>query len=247
MLDLKKNKDVNLSNRSKKRYPLIDFIRGFAVALMIYFHLFYDLTIFKFTNIDFVYDEYWYWLPRLIVFLFLISVGIGQCLEHSNGINKQKVYKRTIKIGFLALVFTIVTYFAFPRKWIFFGTLHCILAASLLSLFFLNRPRLSLLLSLTIFSTFFGLFHFDGTKFTIPPSPNSYFNINSMDFIPIFPWFGVTLFGIFLYHQKFHHFDRIPRKLSAPFEYMGKNALLIYVLHQPILFGLTFIAAKLIK
>ena len=65
--------------------------------------------------------------------------------------------------------------------------------------------------------------------------------VAAMDFVPLYPWVGFVLLGIFL---ESIHFHRIPIKehiLLKPFEIMGKHSLKIYLLHQPIFFGLLFL------
>ena len=122
----------------RKRFPLIDQIRGFAIVLMIIFHFFYDLKIFGYNNINFSKDFFWYELPRVIVFLFMLAMGLSMPLIHSEKVNWKKFWPRWIKIALGALVISIYTYFMFKSAWIYFGTLHCIALASLVSLPFIN-------------------------------------------------------------------------------------------------------------
>jgi uncharacterized membrane protein len=131
-------------NTKVNRYLSLDVLRGFAVFIMIIFHFCYDLNIFKFIKIN-MSDTFWFYYPRFIVFCFLTSVGISLKLVHKNKIKWDKVWPRFVKLALAALAITVVTYFLFPRNWIYFGTLHCIATASLLALPFLNREKLSIM------------------------------------------------------------------------------------------------------
>lgn len=126
-------------SRQTERYIMIDFLRGFAVLLMIIFHFAFDLNGFQFVKIDFVANPFWYALPRCIVFLFLVCVGIGLALVHKNGIKWGLVRKRLYKIGGWAFVISIVTYLLFPKNFVFFGILHCIAATSVAGVFLVGN------------------------------------------------------------------------------------------------------------
>ena len=68
--------------------------------------------------------------------------------------------------------------------------------------------------------------------------------------MPLFPWFGVVLAGIAAarlwplyeaYRLPLQHVgDRIPWQLL----WLGRHSLVIYLLHQPILFGLVYLATQ---
>jgi uncharacterized membrane protein len=225
----------------KVRYNFVDEIRGVAIILMVIFHLFYDLNIFKFVSIDFAKDPFWWGLPRVIVFLFFISVGMGLPLAHTPKIKWNKFWVRFLKIAGFALLITLVTYFLFPDRWVYFGTLHCIAVCSLWALPFLKLPKVALLtfLALAIPSTFFDL-----------DIPWIVLHGFSMDYISPFPWFGVVALGIFFFHVNFHKTDLDKWGIGPmlrPLRYMGKHSLLIYVIHQPVIFGTIFLLNKLIS
>lgn len=219
-----------LPNRFK-RYPLVDYIRGFAVVLMVIFHAAYDLTIFGYLQINFMRDIFWFALPRVIVFLFLLSVGAGLYLAHKPNIKWRPFWKRFSKVALCALIISLYTYYAFPAVWVYFGTLHCIAITSLLALPFLNYPKVSLVTGLTMLCAHL-FFDFGLPWFSMPHK--------SMDYIPAFPWLGVVLLGIFATHQGWHKWEPkegLPLKIL---KYLGIHSFLIYMLHQPILYGLVF-------
>jgi uncharacterized membrane protein len=126
-----------------ERYIMIDFLRGFAVLLMIIFHFAFDLNGFQFVKIDFLTNPFWYTFPRCIVFVFLLCVGMGLALVHKNGIKWGLVRKRLYKICGWAFVISIVTYLLFPKSFVFFGILHYIAATSVAWVFLVGKPRVS--------------------------------------------------------------------------------------------------------
>ncbi len=214
------------------RYPIIDLIRFVAIIFMIIFHLFWDLDVFKFVDINFNKDPFWFWFPRLIVTLFLIPMGMSMGLVYQNGITWPKVWKRVLKISFFAVIISIATYFAFPKNWIYFGTLHCIAACSLLALPFLKTPRLNLLIAIALPTLYWIL----DIKFT--PLSKAW-KIVSMDYIPIHPWLGMVLLGISLFHFKFHHLLK-DIKLPKFILWCSKHSLEIYLVHQGVLYGVVY-------
>lgn len=226
---------------SKKRYPIIDHFRGFAILLMIIFHFAYDLNLFQFVDIDFQFNFFWFWLPRLIVFLFLFSMGLSLPIVHHPEFKPKIFLKRLLFISFWAIVISITTYFLFPNSWIYFGTLHCIALTSILSIPFISRKNLSIICCLLIFLPFLI---FDKTI------PWILLSHASMDYIPPFPWFSCVLLGIYCYHQNIislEKYDQFPilTHFFAFLSFLGKHPLKIYILHQPILFGTVKLAYTL--
>ena len=217
-------------HQTAKRYIMLDALRGFAVFLMIFFHLAYDLNLFRFIRIDIFKDPFWFGLPRLIVSIFLMCVGISLAIVHKAGIQWNLVKKRILIIGGWAVVITAVTYFLFPKSYVYFGILHCIAVSSLMGVFFVNRPKLSLFIGIALIVS----------NITVKPALlpiSGWLEINPMDYAPLYPWFGLVLIGIFLEYIRFH---KIPLKENVflnAFAFMGRHALMIYMLHRPILYG----------
>jgi len=221
--------------KKTNRYEILDQMRGFAVLLMIIFHFCYDLTLFKFLDIDFSNDYFWWFLPRVIVFLFLFSMGQSLRIAHFPKVRKQKLLKRFLQISSLAAIITTSTYFLFPTRWIYFGTLHCIALCLLLLIPFLKFPRVSLVLGLALVIP--SMF-----DYSLPWIKLQHL---SMDYIPLFPWIGVGMLGIFMHEKKLHLKKPLPGQFGSFLEVLGKKSLLIYVIHQPILFSLVYIFSRI--
>jgi uncharacterized membrane protein len=220
---------------TKKRYPLLDYIRGVAIVLMIIFHGSYDLNLFGFIEVDFYKDNFWYVFPRVIVALFMFSVGCGLTLAHKNHIKWNPFWKRFLKLVACAIAITISTYYMFPQSWVYFGTLHSIAVCSLIVLPFLKYPRVSLVVALILIIPHLIL------GYSIPWP---LLNHNSMDYISPFPWVGVVLLGVFATHQGWIKIEFKDNAILKALEFLGIHSLVIYMIHQPFLYALAWLLYK---
>ncbi len=210
------------------RANLIDVLRTLAIIWMVIFHFSYDLRALGFTQTNFS-EGFWYYFPRVIAGSFLFIVGISLHLAYKDGIIWSKFWRRQIKIIISAIIISIATYIIFPQNWVYFGTLHCIFMSTLLGVFFVKRTRAIIAVILLISV---GLL--TGHDLTWV---SSLIQKPSMDFIPIYPWFICTLLGLlvssfegfwrFVYNCRTHDLLALP----------GRHSLMIYLLHQPIIFG----------
>ena len=217
---------------------MIDFLRGLGVLLMIIFHFVFDLNFFRIANITFLNNPFWIGFGRFILITFLICVGMGLALVHKSEIQWNLIKKRFYKIGGWALIITIITYILVPKHFIFFGVLHCIAITIVVAVFFVNKPKLSLLLCLLLVIP-----HLIFQPTLIPFS--KWLGVSSADHTPLYPWIGIVLLGIYLESINFHKIFLKKNFLTKPFERMGKHSLKIYLLHQPILFSMLFLFSQL--
>jgi len=228
----------------------LDIFKGYAIVLMVLFHLFYDLNYFKYISINQNQDVFWRILRYIIVTMFLFSAGISLAMAHKDKIQWYKVKKRLFVLGGASILITLITYVIFPQSWVYFGILHFILVASLVGLFFLPYPLFSLIVALTILiGTQIGWLDMQWL-FSLLQKP-LYLPHHTEDLVPFVPWFAVVLIGIALtrygYHEKMLR-NRlfiptfVHNKILAVF---GRNALMIYLLHQPVFFGLLFLLSSL--
>lgn len=205
---------------------------------MIIFHASYDLRMFNLVPWDFS-TGFWYAFPRVIAFTFLFCVGASLNYGHTPTIHWKSIKKRTIKLGLAAAAVSLGTYIVFPAQWIFFGTLHCILTGSLLGVLLVNRRKLAGVILALILILQYGLGF--GVKWV-----SAVIQKPSMDFIPIYPWFWAILLGILSgpYLSRIRHFQNMrPR----PFlNFLGQHSLKIYLLHQPIIFGMIWLFTRVV-
>lgn len=221
----------------QKRFHFLDVLRGIAVIWMIVFHFFYDLNEFRFIYWNFK-TGFWYAFPRVIAFTFLFCVGLSLHYGHFEKFQKNAFLKRLLKLFVAALTISIVTFFSFPLSWIYFGTLHCIFAGSLLGIWFVYHRKSAFVLMIIIL---LGQYVFGYDIAWVSSITNKF----SMDFIPIYPWFWVILLGILLapYLQKFDLLMKI--RSTETLDFLGRHSLMIYLIHQPLIFGLLMLVKQI--
>ncbi len=189
----------------------IDVLRTIAIVLMVTYHTAYDLKFFYDMPID-LYGQTWEAIRILTVSLFLLVSGMA---SHLSG----KPAKRAGIVLLAAVVVSAATYMYDSKTFIYFGILHCI-GIGLLVLIPLRKLK-ELLIPI-------------GAVLICIPAPTA--PLPTLDYYPLLPWAGYMLIGSGIGHFLYvrNNFKLIPRQLpvlTAP----GKHALLIYLIHQPII------------
>lgn len=225
------------SSPGRPRYPLIDALRGAAIIAMVVFHLGWDLYYLGFWNVDVATDPWWSAFQKAIVSSFLALAGVSLWLGHGAGIRWRSFWRREAILVAAALAVSAGTWVAFGDYFSFFGVLHAIALFSLLALPFLRLPPL---LTAAVGAGIVVL----PLLFTHPvmrerwlawigfwPIPPA-----TADIVPVFPWLGVTLIGLAaakaLAGRPFWS-TPAPKWLA----WLGRWSLLIYLLHQPLIYG----------
>lgn len=240
------------SIKQTHRLPFIDWLRGVSILLMVIYHFCYDLDLFGYIVTTFGKGP---WIPfrYVIVIGFLTLVGVSLVIVHQRRVNWKSLNKRTLQL-FIACIFVSGSgYFIAANKITIFGILQFILVASWLALPIINKPKLALIVGIAIFiighSVTFPVFnsiwlHWIGMAET---------KRAALDFVPLFPWLGAVFVGVFLGHwfmsekgRKLgaftfnNHPNAVLRKINQTIEKMGQNSLVIYLVHQPIMFGVFY-------
>jgi len=219
---------------------------------MVVFHLCYDLYYFDFLKVDF-YGPFWEYFRYIIVTLFFLVSGFSMTIATKEVIDWKKFSHRFTQVTLSAVLITLVTYIAFPNYWIYFGVLHFFSLSMLVLLPFRNSPRLSLVLGASIFILFNTTDWFNLSPLYNWLKPLLGLPTGTQDLTRFIPWFGMILFGSSLAHYGTHLFRDLGQKpwlRSGWFIkiclFMGRNPLKIYLLHQPLLFGLIYVVSLLI-
>lgn len=234
-----------------KRLWELDFLRGIAIILVIAFHAFYDLkNYFGFT--EWQYDQgFWYWERRAAGGLFVLLAGVLTAViakEKTFSEVFQKNLRRGLRLIGLGLLITGVTLMVMPAWTVWFGILHFLGIAILFSTFFIRLRWANLglgFLALILGNFLKGLTvsHWFGLMFGVRP-----LGFQSLDYYPLFPWFGVTLiglgFGNLIYENRMALMKRPPFWFEHPLNWLGKYSLWIYLVHQPILLGILWLIFK---
>jgi uncharacterized membrane protein len=226
------------------RNPWLDCARGIAVIAMVIYHFTWDLSFFGFIETDINTAPFWRGLARAIAGSFLFLSGISLYLAHGNNIRWSAFLRRLAILAGAAAFVTLVTWYQFPDSYIFFGILHCLALSSLIGLMFLKVHWLVTILG--SISTFALPYMFTATFFDTPVL--AFLGLRTLpirtnDFVPILPWISPMLVGIAVVQISQNLSLKtvfIAPKLSiTPLQFLGRHSLIIYLIHQPILFQAT--------
>lgn len=216
------------------RSSFLDAYRGLAVILMIVFHLCWDLRDFGFVEFS-PFDDFWVRFRYIIVFLFLSAVGWSSYLAVQHQQSNKRFCFNQAKVGMAALIISLGSWLAVPNQWIYLGILQFICIAGFFVRPLSSYPFISFALGIILLAVngYFGI---------TPAVSHQWFVDNfsapsdTLDYINPIPWLGIVLIGpIFGYFQL--HKLKLPEWKTCKFlSIVGKNALIIYLAHQMVLY-----------
>lgn len=245
------------------RVHLLDELRGFLIIYVVIYHALYDLAvIFPIGIADWFFCPLMETVRDLFTGSLIVISGISSLYSRSN-------IRRGARTLLLALGLTLVTYIFMPDQLIIFGILHFFGTAMLL--YGICEPLLRKIPTLTgaagsLLLFFFTRHVYDGYlglfgqfRIALPAFlynkpwlfPVGFFcaGIESADYYPILPWFFLFLLGSFL--GRYIRDGRAPQsfwELQVPWlAYIGRHTMIIYLLHQPIVYGLLLLIFSLIN
>ena len=236
-----------------RRRPAIDIARGVAVLAMIVFHTAWDLTTLNLVETDITEVASWRWFARTIAGSFLVLVGTGVVMAHGRQIRIRPFLRRVALLALAALLITAVTFFVFPTSYIFFGILHNIAVSSLIALAFVRAP--SVVTAIAALAFLYAPFLVSAPALDAPLLAFLGFGSTAPitnDFVPIFPWAGFVLAGVAA--ARLLRLNRAPPaaggdplpKAAGALAWVGRHSLAIYLLHQPLIFGLLWALVQVI-
>jgi uncharacterized membrane protein len=229
------------------RIASIDALRGVAIIAMIVYHLCFDLRHFGLVRWDFEHDPAWLAARTVILSSFLLLAGVSAVLARGEPRADARWLKRIATIGVAALAVTAASAVAFPQTFIWFGVLHAIAVALLIARPLIDRPWLSACTGIAIVVAGSTWQHpaFDNRALgwigfmTMKPSTE--------DYVQLFPWAGTLFIGIAVGHwlvrSRFAPVAPMARAPSA-LHWMGRHSLALYLVHQPVLLGLLWLALR---
>ena len=236
----------------RPRLAALDLARGAAIVAMVVYHTAFDLSAARLIATDVSSDLAWKLLARVTAGTFLFVVGVSLVLAARGGLRRDAFLRRLALIAGGAALVTISTWWFDPATFVFFGILHEIALASVLALPFLMLPTALVAVAAVVVLAlpwFFASPVFDWWPLwwlglsTEPPV--------TVDYVPLFPWFGVVLAGIVGGRLVVTYGDRLwrVRPAGAPWTWLmvaGRWSLLIYLLHQPLIVGAVSLATRVL-
>jgi len=179
------------------RLRALDAARGLAVLAMVAFHSTWDLGHFGYIDASIPWSAPFKAFGHTIAFSFLFIAGFSLVLAHRARIDWRAFWRRFAIVAGAAALVSLGTWLVFPSAFVFFGILHVIAAASLISLAFLFAPWPVSLLT--------GAAFFAAPHFLASPAFNAgwlqWVGLGTtepltQDWRPLFPWAGAMLLGV---------------------------------------------------
>lgn len=228
-----------------KRIVWIDRWRGLAVLFMMIFHTAFNLDFLELKTID-IYSGIWFVIGNFVRLSFLLIVGLSLFLSYKRHQSHSDYLKRHLtrafKLFLIAMGITLITWLLFPENYIRFGILHLISAGIVFGALSVRSAFIPFIAGLIAL--------YSGAALAIIETANPYLFVfglttpefKSLDYFPLFPWLGFVFFGIVLGH--FLHWLKLKtssQKTDDPLQFIGRHALKIYLIHQPVLFGILWL------
>ena len=229
----------------KQRIWELDALRGLCILGMILVHFVYDISTFSAYSLQI--PPWFYPIAQYGHMLFVLISGISVTLG-------SKCVKRGLIVYLCGMIITIVTLvldygIGLGRVRIWFGILHLLGVCMMVYPLFRKLPSWALAIigvSIMLLGHYFTTFTVD-VNFLFPLGLRSGKIFTGADFFPIFPGLGTFLVGAALgkslYRKKQSLLPNAPQNffLLRFFRFVGRNSLMIYMLHQPIVFAIVAI------
>lgn len=231
----------------KERIWELDFLRGIFILCVIIIHGIYDLRFFFQWEINtpYIYDFIQYNGGILFVLLSGICITLGTHFLIRGAI--------VMACGILISNITIVMYFmnmADESVIIYWGVLHLLGFCMLTYAIFKHLPTWALCLAAPcIIAIGYYLENYIAQDLWfcwLGLTPKGFV---TADFFPVFPYLGWFLFGIVLGRTLYKNKKTLFPNVSSTalpiriFAFCGRHSLWIYLLHQPILYGILLLFA----
>jgi len=243
-----------------QRLDRIDLLRAAAMLWMTAFHFCFDLDFFGFINEDFYRDPVWTGQRTAIVSLFLFTAGLSQAVALHQGQTWARFWRRWLQVAGAALLVTAGSVAMFPNSFIYFGVLHGIAAMLIIVRLTAGWGAWLWWLGALVIAFKFAAPHAIATWPALDvlntPALNWLGLINrkpiTEDYVPLAPWLGVMWWGMAAGQWALRHrphwlgtADAAATGVRRGLVTLGRWSLSYYLLHQPVLLGLVWVAAQM--
>ena len=243
----------------KKRYYALDSLRGITLISMILYHGAWDLVWLFGVSLPWYHTRAAYVWQQSICWTFILLSGFCQPFG-------KRRWRRALQVFGGGVLLSAVTILFLPENRVLFGVLTLIGSSMILwNLLEKMLRRLPAAAGLGVFFSLFLLFRnvnqgslgFEGIRLLrLPeglyhglfltwlgfPDPTFY----SVDYFSLIPWFFLFLSGYF-FNRVLSDRDGL-RYLERPrvpgLEWLGRHSLLVYLIHQPILYAVLVLLGK---
>lgn len=242
------------------RVHLIDEVRGFSILCMVFYHAAYDLTALFGVSIPLFFSPIMQqFLQPLFAGLFIFISGTAANYSRAN-------VKRGALCFLFGMILTVGTWIFMPSQLVLFGILHCLGVCMMLAPLFLRlagkiKPAVLIPVSLLLFFLLYsvpqgeiGLF---GAAVSLPralyQTPFLFFlgfpdsSFFSSDYFPLLPWVFAFLAGVSF--GTVIKAGRCPaffyKRHCRPLAFIGRHTLIVYLAHQPVVYGLLLLLSPL--
>ena len=225
----------------KKRIHLLDLWRSLAIVCMVWYHYLYNLAAIGVVTWTELFSMPISLLQIFSSYSFILLSGISSHLSRSN------LKRGSIVLGWSVAVSAVTIYIGEP---ILFGILHflgvCMVIYGLLGKY-IKRVKISPIIWLFFFIV--AKIWMDGARLVnarfLFPLGFRYAGFRSADYYPLLPWVFLFLLGTRLGGVLTERRDEwnwlytpVPRVLT----WAGRNSLVVYLAHQPIIIALLYMA-----
>ena len=242
------------------RLHLIDEYRGFWILNMIIYHGIWDLVYIFGVKWDLFQQDWTHVWQQVGCSSFVFISGFCWQMSKHN-------LKRGLEVFVAGLIITFATLIFMPDSRVIFGVLTMLGSSMLLmipcdKLFYKINPYVGAILSFLLFQLFYlvndGYLGLGPLKMIELPYElygsllSSYLGFTqpgfySTDYFSILPWFFMYVFGYFNYSifvrskLKEKTTSVLSKSICPPLGWVGRNSMIIYMLHQPVIYGLLYV------
>lgn len=225
---------------TQTRLLRLDLLRTIAIVGMVLYHAAYDLHTWYGVDIAVLHGG-WKILARSTAILFLLLSGASLMIARPT---LRLRLRRAGMVGLGAAAVSIATYVAYPPTYVRFGILHLI-AVCMVLLLPLRRLHLwNIPLGIAIVILGWSVYLQTVPTVLLIPLGMVPAGFQTVDYFPLLPWAGVVCIGMGLKPlltvplPRFRHLREQCTCMLTPLSWPGRHALLVYLLHQPILLAI---------